>query len=196
MVTKSKPEPPQIDSEPEAAAPETTNEPIARVLDTNERLDKAQHIVQRNIYWAMGAGVLPLPLVDVVAITGVQLKMLRELSQLYGRPFREGVAKKAIASLITGVGGVSIGGLLGASLVKFIPVVGQSLGVVSVPVVSGMFTHAVGRTFVMHFESGGTVLDFDPKSMRAYFEQEYGKAKEIVTEMKDKGEPSGARTPA
>jgi uncharacterized protein (DUF697 family) len=147
------------------------------------RLEQAHDVVQRNVYWAMGAGVLPLPVFDIVATSAVQLKMLRELSAVYDVTFREGVAKKAVTSLFVGVGGVGIGGLIGASFAKFIPIIGQSLGVVSVPVVSGMLTHAVGKTFVMHFEAGGTLLDFKPKAMRKYFEQEFGKAKDIVVEM-------------
>jgi uncharacterized protein (DUF697 family) len=177
MTTKSEP-----NADPGAASPAPT-----QTIDQAERLARGQHIIQRNVYWAMGAGVLPLPLFDIVGITGVQLKMLRELSMLYDRPFREGLAKKAIVSLFTGIGGLSIGGVVGASLVKFIPVVGQSLGVISVPVVSGMLTYAIGRTFVMHFEAGGTVLDFDPKAMRAYFEREYGNAKDVIGEMKTRG---------
>lgn len=199
MATKSKINPPHVETEPEAAkAPPTEAPPTeaSEAVEPGDRSSRAQQVVQRNVYWAMGAGVLPLPAIDIVAITGVQLKMLRELSSIYERPFREGVAKKAVASLLTGIGGVSIGSVLGASLLKFIPVIGQSLGVVSVPIISGMLTHAVGRTFIMHFEAGGTVLDFDAKNMREYFKKEYGKAKDVVTEMKNKEEPAQTQASA
>jgi uncharacterized protein (DUF697 family) len=150
------------------------------------------------MYYAMGAGILPLPLFDVVAITGIQLNMLRQLSKLYDRKFSEGVAKKAVVSLLVGIGGVGVGGLIGASLFKLIPFVGLPLGIASVPVVSGAFTHAVGQTFVMHFEAGGTLLDFDPKAMRAYFEKELAKAKEMVAKLEkaEKGEKGPARAQA
>jgi uncharacterized protein (DUF697 family) len=157
-----------------------------------ERLDRANEAVQCNVYWAMGAGVLPLPVFDIIAITGVQLKMLRELSKIYEVTFTEGVAKKAVTALLVGIGGVGIGGLIGASLFKFVPFVGLSLGMASVPVVSGMLTHAVGRTFVMHFEAGGTLLDFNPKAMRRYFEAEFRQAKQVVTEMRKNGPAEGS----
>ena len=48
-----------------------------------------------------------------------------------------------------------------------------------------MLTHAIGRTFVRHFEAGGTLLDFDAKKMRTYFKQEYGRAKHVVEDMRD-----------
>lgn len=158
------------------------SEPVK--LTASERLDEAHGIVQNNIYWAMGAGVLPFPVFDLIAITGVQLKMLRQLSSHYDIPFREGLAKKAVTSLLVGLGGVGIGGIIGASLFKSLPVLGTSLGVVSIPVISGMLTHAVGRTFIMHFESGGTLLDFDPGDMRDYFRQEFSDSKGKVTQMK------------
>jgi hypothetical protein len=71
-------------------------------------------------------------------------------------------------------------------LAKFVPIIGSSLGAVSVPVISGALTHAVGHTFITHFEAGGTFSDFDPKSMRKQFEVEVNKAKDIVAKMRDK----------
>ncbi|MEM9461352.1 MAG: DUF697 domain-containing protein [Myxococcota bacterium] len=157
-------------------------------------LAQAENIVQRNAYWSIGAGIVPLPVFDIVVITGVQLKMLRELSALYGAPFREDVAKKAVMSLMVGVGGVGVGGVLGISLLKLVPVVGAFVGVASVPILSGMLAYAVGRTFIMHFESGGTLLDFDPRAMHEYFRREYAGARDVVVALhKDGGSPGRGR---
>jgi len=188
MSTKTDKNPVVDTKNPEAV----TEAPASAAVDPATRIDRAKAVVQRNVYWAMGAGVLPLPLVDIAAITGVQLKMLRELAQVYGFKFSEGLAKKSVMSLLVGVGGVGIGGLIGTSLAKLLPVVGTSLGVASVPVVSGMLTHAVGNTFVMHFEAGGTLLDFDPRAMRSYFKKEYDDAKIVVTKLHKDGEPAAA----
>jgi uncharacterized protein (DUF697 family) len=157
--------------------------------DIKRRLDQSTNAVQRNVYWAMGAGMLPLPLFDLLAITGVQIKMLREISLLYDVSFSENMARKAVMSLLAGVGGVGLGGMIGASLTKLVPFIGVPLGIASVPIVSGMLTHAVGRIFVMHFEAGGSLLDFDPKAMRGYFEKEYAQSKIIVTRLHKQGEP-------
>ena len=54
----------------------------------------------------------------------------------------------------------------------------------SVSIVSGAFTLATGRVFTMHFESGGTVLDFDAGAMRAYFEDEFARAKRTVADLR------------
>ena len=176
----------------EADAPTVTTGPEPAGSSTRQL--EAQALVHRNVLWAFGAGILPVPMFDLVAITGVQLKMLKELSELYGVEFREGMAKKAVTSLLVGVGGVGIGGMLGASLFKLVPVFGYALGVASIPVVSGALTHAVGRAFIMHFESGGTMLDFDPKAMRTYFEQQFHEGKEAVAKMQAR-KPSAAPAP-
>ncbi len=128
--------------------------------------------------WTATAGIIPLPVFDLVAVIGIQLKMLRELSAVYRLPFHEGLAKKAVASLLTGLGGVGIGTAIAPSLIKMIPLVGTALGTVSVSVVAGALTHATGRAFVMHFESGGTVLDFDPAAMRTFLKTEFESAKD------------------
>ena len=154
--------------------------------DPEARLMKADAIIHRNVLWALGAGVVPIPLADVLAVSAVQVKQLKELSALYGVTFREDLAKKLVGSLLVGIGGVGVGAALGMSLAKLIPVVGTALGIVSVPVTSGAFTHAIGRVFVMHFESGGTFLDFDPHRMREHFRREFEGAKEKVAELRNR----------
>jgi uncharacterized protein (DUF697 family) len=159
--------------------------------DPYSRVGRAESIIQRNVFWALGAGVLPIPVFDIVAVTAVQVKMLKELSDLYGVTFREDAAKKVVYSLIAALGSVGVGTAIGGSLTKLIPGLGTTLGVVSVPIFAAAFTHAVGKLFLMHFESGGTVLDFDPHAVRSYFRQEYEKAKETVARMRKDGGKEG-----
>jgi uncharacterized protein (DUF697 family) len=150
-----------------------------------ERIDRARAIVRPNVMWAMGAGVVPLPVVDVLAISAVQLKMLKELGDHYGVAFREHRVKSIVGSLIGGLGSYGLGTLAVMSLMKIVPFAGQALGSVAVPIAGGALTHALGTVFVQHFESGGTFLDFDPVAMREHFRREFEAAKEKV-----KGHPS------
>lgn len=159
-------------------------------LNPEARLSEADKIIHRNVLWALGAGVVPIPVADMVAVSAVQVKLLKELSELYGIAFRQDLAKKLIGSLLAGIGGVGVGMAIGMSLAKLIPVVGQAFGVLSVPVASGAFTHAIGRVFVMHFESGGTFLDFDPQRMREHFKREFEDAKDKVAQMKRSAAPT------
>jgi uncharacterized protein (DUF697 family) len=158
--------------------------------DAASRIGRAEAIIRRNVLWSFGAGVLPLPLLDMLAVTGVQIKMLNELSKLYEVKFREDIAKKLLGSLVSSVVGIGVGTTIGASFMKLIPGIGTALGIVAVPVVAGAFTHATGQVFMMHFESGGTLLDFDPQAMRAHFKDEFEKAKAVVAKLREE-EPQG-----
>ena len=55
--------------------------------------------MDRFSLWSGAAGLIPIPLVDMAAVGGVQLQMLRRLSEIYGVPFSDNRGKSIIASL-------------------------------------------------------------------------------------------------
>jgi uncharacterized protein (DUF697 family) len=125
------------------------------------------------MWWSMGAGLIPFPLIDLVAISGVQLKMLAQLSKIYGIEFHENTGKALVGSLLGYLVPKGLaGGTLG-SLLKSIPVVGPIMGLPSLVIFCGASTYALGRVFVQHFAAGGTFLTFDPSKVKEYFEREY-----------------------
>ncbi len=138
---------------------------------TNE--DQACKIIRRNMYYAMGAGVIPIPLFDLAAVSGLQMKMLYQLSKVYGVAFPENLVKSTLASLVGGVGAVPIAFGVASSFAKFLPGLGHLVGAISLPATSGAITYAIGKTFVMHFESGGTFLSFNAKKMKEHFAKLY-----------------------
>jgi uncharacterized protein (DUF697 family) len=167
--------PPEVGAEAKQAGEPT---------EAASRIDQARAIIRRNVLWALAAGLVPVPLIDFLALEAVEVKMLNELSQLYKLDFREDFAKKVIGSLLSTVGSVGVGAALGFALVKFVPVVGTALSLVTMPLLAAASTRALGNAFLMHFESGGTVLNFDPDKMRSYFMKEFEKSKKVVAEMR------------
>jgi len=137
---------------------------------------KAMALVNSYVPWSVGAGLLPLPVVDMVALAAVQLRMLSKLSGMYGVPFMENGVKSIVSSLLGTVISTNIGASLG-SLVRVIPFVGPVIGIAALPTLYSAATYAIGRVFVTHFEAGGTFLDFDPQKTREYFIAEFEKAK-------------------
>src|SRR6218665_858733 len=107
-------------------------QPLLGSAESRERLRQAEAIIKRNTLWAVGAGALIFPVVDVLAASAVQLKMLKNLSDLYGVKFSEGIAKKLVSSLLMSLGGLAVG-VGAASLIKLIPGVGSALGVLTFP---------------------------------------------------------------
>lgn len=144
----------------------------------------AERIIRENVLWAAGGGLIPVPLVDMLAITLVEVKMLRELAGVYNLPFREAQVKSVLVSLGTGIGAPALGAAIGASVVKFIPVAGHFVGLIATPGLAAAFTYAVGKVFLQHFASGGTFLDFDPKTVREYFAKQFEEGKLVAAKLK------------
>lgn len=135
----------------------------------------ALHIVKTNMLWSAGAGILPFPVFDMVAITGVQLKMIKELADFYEVPFSRDVAKSIVASLLGALGSGTLAGALAASSFKFVPVLGPLLSVTSLAATSTAITYAVGRVFIQHFETGGHLLNLDAVALKEHFRAEFEK---------------------
>jgi uncharacterized protein (DUF697 family) len=133
----------------------------------DERSEKASKLVDRFAVWSGVAGLVPLPVVDLVAVAALQIQMLRRISQIYEVPFSENRGKALITSLLGAMVPTS-SGLGAAEALKAIPVVGTLVGVCVTPVLAAGATYAIGRVFIQHFASGGTLLDFNPPDYREF----------------------------
>ena len=70
------------------------------IADTPERREEvASKLVDRFALWSGVAGLIPLPIVDTIAVGGLQLQMLRRISQIYDVAFCENSGKALIASI-------------------------------------------------------------------------------------------------
>lgn len=156
-------------------------------------LAQANSIINRNVLWALGAGTagsfVPVPLADAALISAVQLKLVAQLSSHYGKEFSKNAAKGVIGSLIGGLTpGLAAGAYTG--LIRMVPVVGSYLALATLPLFGAATTYALGKVFVQHFESGGTLLDFNPEESRKYFQEQYEKGKKAGQELAASKTPS------
>ena len=165
------------------AEPQPESVQAAAEQDLELRSSQASNLIRKHVIAAMGASLVPVPLFDLVALSGVQLKMLHSLAKLYEVPFSKNLGKSSIASLLGGVMPTSTAMTL-ASLAKAVPGLGTATGVITVSVLGGATTYALGSVFVQHFESGGTLLDFDAKKMRAYFSNKLEEGKGVAADLK------------
>ena len=140
-------------------------------------------LVKKYMWWSMGAGLIPVPLLDVGALAGVQLKMLHRLSQHYGVEFKKNAWKSIIVALTGTITTDALRGSALTSFIKSIPLVGF-IGSVSMPIYAGAITYAIGKVFIQHFESGGTFLDFDPQKVKDYFAKLFEDGKKVATNLK------------
>jgi len=138
---------------------------------TRPREERALEEVNRFSLWSGAAGFIPIPLVDVATVAGVQLMMLRRLSEIYEVPFSENRGKSVIASLAGSVlpaSTATTGAMTVGSLIKGVPVIGWAVGAVTMPVLSAGATFVIGKVFIQHFASGGTLLDFNLPDYREF----------------------------
>lgn len=170
---------------PDTETPDTTTAPPdIQPTPLPARAKQAQALVRSYLPWSAGAGIIPLPGIDLTALLAVQLRMLAKLAELYEVPFRKEAAKSVAGSLLgTALPGSLAGGV--ASTFKAIPVLGTLVGIAILPALGAAATYAVGKVFITHFESGGTFLDLDPASVEAHFRSEFAKAQTEAGSKKD-----------
>jgi len=80
-------------------------------------------------------------------------------------------------------------GIGAASVLKTVPVLGTIAASFVMPALSAGATYAVGKAFIQHFESGGTLLDFNPPDYREFIKAQKEKWNSRST-------ASGASSPA
>ena len=150
-----------------------------------DRLVRARSLTKNYMLAAGGIGLIPVPLADLGALMALQIKLVHGLANHYEVPFKENLVKSLVTSLVSGA--TSVVGFMGlASLAKTIPVLGTLGGGGGVAVTAAAVTYAVGEVFTRHFESGGTLLDFDPHKMKGLFKRELKNGKAAAaTEAED-----------
>jgi uncharacterized protein (DUF697 family) len=140
-------------------------------MTDQQRDEQASQLVDRYSLWSGAAGLIPVPIVDVVVVGGVQLQMLRKLSEIYGVPFSDNMGKSVLASLAGSLIPASTATTTAmgvGSIMKGLPGIGTMVGALTMPAFSAGATYIIGKVFIQHFASGGTLLDFNPPDYREF----------------------------
>jgi len=156
---------------------------MKKAMSPEEKSAKASEIILNHVGFALGGGFVPIPGADIATVSAIQINMMRLLAKLYGVPFLQDLGRNIISAVV----GSSLA-RLGASLIKFIPGVGTLIGSLTMPVLSGASTYALGRVVAAHFQNGGTLNDLDFNSARKRYAETLDEAKEVVQNM-DKPAP-------
>ena len=150
----------------------------------SEKEQLALQTVKRYMWLSGAAGLVPVPVLDLVAVSGVQLKMLAEISKIYNFPFHASRGKMVIGSLMGYVLPRALSfGLIG-SLIKGLPLVGSLAGAPAMALFSAASAWALGAVFIQHFESGGTFLNFEPEAVKEYYRAQFEEGRRMAANMK------------
>ncbi|APR87528.1 Hypothetical protein A7982_12877 [Minicystis rosea] len=140
--------------------------------------ERAERIIQEHVIWSMAAGLVPLPIVDILAVTAIQLDMLRQLAGLHEVRFSESEGK----AWVTALAGNMVA-RIGANAIKLIPGLGSVIGGVSMSILSGASTYALGQVAIRHFERGGTFTNIDMSAARRAYEEELERGKRVASNL-------------
>ena len=159
---------------------------VAVMGDNSEK--EADSIVNYHVGFSLVAGAIPIPLADIMAVTAIQLEMIRKIAKVYGVTYNNSYAKSLITSLtgrtlLSSITGKSVAGI-GASLLKTLPGIGTAIGVSSQAIISGASTYAVGKVFIYHFSNNGTLSGINKESLRAKYDELYQEGKDYVSKVK------------
>lgn len=130
-------------------------------LDKTERLDKASAIISNKCKWSAAAGFIPVPYLDLAGLAAVQVKMVSELSEVYGKTVQQEAIKTTVATLLGTLATAGLVAPVAFTTLKVVPGLGSIAGGVSMGALGAAATYAIGKVFVNHFEGGGTLANFD-----------------------------------
>jgi len=140
--------------------------------------------VRRYMLWSTGAALIPVPFADIIALLAAQMKLIAELSKIYNIPFEKSGVQAVVGSLLGYILPEALSEGLFGSLLKAVPGVGVLVGIPSFALFVSAYTWALGRVFIMHFESGGKLLDFSPEAAKAHFRTQFEAGRKMASGMK------------
>ncbi|MCB2198616.1 YcjF family protein [bacterium] len=156
-----------------------------KVVEVEEPLTpKADKVVRNHVIASMGFGLIPIPIVDIASLIPVQMSLVAELAELYGCSYKRDRDRSVMAGVLTGILSHHFASGKYRFLVHTIPVVGPLLSMATFPVFAGASTYAVGKVFIQHFETGGTLLDFKPEKVKSFFREQYEQGKRFASGVK------------
>jgi uncharacterized protein (DUF697 family) len=119
---------------------------------------------------AASAGAIPIPIIDVVLLAGIQSRMVYDLAKVYGQP-------------MTGQRFLELGSTIGLglltrqairSLTKIIPFFGS----VAAGALAGASTYALGRAFCHYYRAVHQGHVPRPEDLRKYYEEELARVQQ------------------
>jgi CRP-like cAMP-binding protein/uncharacterized protein (DUF697 family) len=168
----------EIEGDPRERGLRTAVRPAVDIANPRRTgtVDQAVKIVDRYSKIAAGAGLIPGAVINFAAILAVQVRMVWKLARLFGQRERVERIRGSIMSLLTSAIPAVVGHGTALAVTATAVVAGSVLYFLFTPVLAYAVTQAVGRTFVMHFESGRTLLTFNAIAFQDYFLTEFHRA--------------------
>lgn len=128
----------------------------------------AEPIILGYATLAATAGAVPVPLVDLFIIPGIQVRMARHLAGVYGQPFSPERFREVAAALGVGL----LARHLARQATKLLPFLGSAVGAA----VAGATTYALGRALCYYYQAVCEGHVPDAAALKVYYQQQYAEA--------------------
>lgn len=126
---------------------------------------EARRILKKYAIASGGAGLITAPFASMAALSALHLALIRDLAGLYRVEFSKDTARGIIVALGAAFLPGWLGGGLQRRVLEKLPFVTSVFGWVAMAGLSAAVTYGLGKVLIQHFESGGTLLDFDVKHL-------------------------------
>lgn len=136
-----------------------------------------QHIVG---YTLTAAGLGAVPVIDLVAVSAVQAKLLHALAVLYGQSWDRRMVTEFVGLLGASVATGFVSRMIGKTVAKLIPGWGQTIGLVWGASASGATTYALGKAAVYFFARRRAGLTIDAEALRGVYSDALAAGRDLI----------------
>ena len=143
---------------------------------------RGEELAKLYANWAAASGGIPVPLIDIAIITGVQVRLVASLADLYGVSISKHRARLALLSITGGGTAVAAGGVAKIALPGTISIVGSAtksaigFGTVLGSIAIGAFAYSstilLGRLFMDAFEKSISFSKTEVDNMAEQYSKE------------------------
>jgi len=159
---------------------------------SDEEASQFQKLQTQVLWYSGAAGVSDIvPGIGLVAVPGIQWKMLRDMAGSYNMTWNKAALAELLGALGAGIG-VRYSMKFGTrQVVKFLPAWGQTLGAASAAVMSFCTTYAIGRVACKYMYHKNHEEDVSDEELRALFYSAFESVKTLARhELAGKGDPA------
>jgi uncharacterized protein (DUF697 family) len=138
---------------------------------------RVEEIVKNRALLAVGVGLVPVPVLNLVSVAAIHISMVQSITRLYNIEVKKSWIKNVIASALGGLSATALSGTVAKGL-GAAPLVGTSLAVLSAPAMNGLVTYAIGYMFIRYFESPEGLLKANAAALREWFQEGFKDGRE------------------
>jgi uncharacterized protein (DUF697 family) len=131
-------------------------------MNPEARHQSALRIVNQYVIASAGAGLIPVPGIDVTVLAGIHLALIKKLCEHYGESFSDHAARNIVIAVGVSLVPGTIGSVVSRPILNNLP---RLLGPIVMSASSAGVSYALGRVIMAHFEDGGTLASLNVKDL-------------------------------